>query len=121
MSNHCPFPFKLVADSAFPCKNQFRDKILSVPKRNTVDYANETNDPAAQIRNAIVTKHRQPAEWGMRTIQGGFGRLKVKVSADSVKRARLFIIVWHLHNFRTRTVGLNQTATVYKNLWAQYE
>lgn len=112
----CPSPFRLVADSAFPCTVQYRDKILSVPKVNSVRNDGSVEE---EIRNAVITKHRQPAEWGMHALQGGFGRLRMKLTSDVLVREKVLDVIWYLHNYRTRMVGINQTATVYQKLWQE--
>lgn len=89
---------------------------MSVPKINSVRNDGSTEE---QIRNAVITKHRQPAEWGMRALQGGFGRLRMKLPVNEKDRERILDVIWYLHNYRTRMVGINQTAMVYQNLWQE--
>lgn len=118
LTRYCPSPFKLVADSAFPCASQFKDKVISVPKETSRQKARETDEEI--YKYGIITKHRQPAEWGMSALQGGFGRLHTKLTANKRDRSKMLTVIWHLHNYRTRTVGINQTRDVYYNLWKQY-
>lgn len=63
-----------------------------------------------------MPSERQSAEWGVRAIKGPFGRLKLPLSPDALKRERLLRICVHLFNLRTRLVGLNQIRTVYANV-----
>ena len=56
---------------------------------------------------------RQASEWGMRALQGTFGRLKSRLPSDSEKRGLIILSVILLHNFRTEFVGLNQIATAF--------
>ncbi|CAO3611964.1 unnamed protein product [Mucor hiemalis] len=114
-SHRCPEPYKLLADSAFPCRKDFASKILSVPKENSKASKRRTDEE--KIRDAIVTKHRQAAEWGMRALQASFGRLHLRLSVNARVRAELLFVIWRLHNFQVRTVGINQIRTVYYKQW----
>lgn len=48
-----------------------------------------------------------------------FPTLKVRLTADKEDRAVLLRVVFHLHNFRKTTVGINQIKTVYLEHWQQ--
>ncbi|KAI8637294.1 hypothetical protein BD408DRAFT_424814 [Parasitella parasitica] len=113
--SRCPEPYRLLADAGFPNSLEYKEKILRVLKKN------ETNDLVLNEetldRFKAITKHRQAAEWGMRAIQSGFGRLSLPLSEDKATRAQLLHIIWRLHNFRTRLVGINQISTVYFKKW----
>lgn len=86
-----------------------------MPKENAVDVNQE--DPETQKKHAAITKHRQAVEWGMRSIQSAFGRLHLKLSSNKEERHELLAVIFWLHNFRTRSVGVNQIRTVYYNRW----
>lgn len=117
LSHRCPDKYKLLADSAFPCKREFAKKILSVPKANAVGV--NRGDLETQKKHAVITKHRQAAEWGMRALQGAFGRTRMKLSSNKAERRQLLKVICYLHNFRTRAVGINQIRTVYHSRWEQ--
>ena len=57
---------------------------------------------------------RQPAEWGMRALQGSLPRLKARFPYEErgLRRVVMCLIV-SLHNLRTRLLGINQIQTVY--------
>jgi len=74
--------------------------------------------PAQRTIRQQATSLRQSAEWGMRSIQGSFPRLKDKLlfSQEMADRKAFLHMISMLLNFRTRTVGLNQlTSTYYPN------
>jgi hypothetical protein len=57
---------------------------------------------------------RQPAEWGMRTLQGAFPRLKARFPYEDRGHRRIVIrLIVSLHNLRARLTGINQITTVY--------
>lgn len=65
-----------------------------------------------------VVSYRQTAEWGMRSIQGSFGRLRLPLSINNIhSRANLLEICFRLHNLRTRRIGQNQIQAVYIPEW----
>ena len=65
-----------------------------------------------------VLSYRQTAEWGMRELQGSFGRLRIPLEAgDMERRADLIESCFRLHNLRTRLVGINQIRSVYVPVW----
>ena len=90
-----------------------------MPRENAVGV--DRGDVATQKKHAVITKHRQAVEWGMRAIQGSFGRLHAKLPSDKEQRRDILTLVWRLHNFRVRTVGVNQIRTVYYANWKQRE
>lgn len=113
----CPEPYRLLADSAFPCRREYASKILSVPKEKSLASRNRTREDC--VRDAVITKHRQAAEWGMRALQASFGRLHLRLPADKAERWLILSVIWKLHNFQVRTVGINQIRTVYYEQWLQ--
>jgi len=69
-----------------------------------------------------LLSYRQTAEWGNRTIQGTFGRLRVPLPINyGDLRADILESCIQLCNLRTRSVGYNQTRTVYKDVWSDEE
>jgi hypothetical protein len=64
-----------------------------------------------------LSSYRQTAEWGMRALQGGFGRLRVPLSVNAEARFRLLRVISRAFNLRVRMVGINQIRTVYCNIW----
>jgi len=70
-----------------------------------------------QISRSILS-YRQTAEWGMRELQGSFGRLRIPLGIEDMEyRADLIDSCFRLHNLRTRLVGINQIKNVYVPVW----
>jgi hypothetical protein len=67
-----------------------------------------------------LLSYRQTAEWGMRGLQGSFGRLRIplEISHDE-ERGDLLEICVRLNNLRAQLVGINQIRSVYMPLWKQ--
>ncbi|KAE8206298.1 hypothetical protein CF327_g7582 [Tilletia walkeri] len=117
-SKQTPKKFALLADSAFPRGKDVQGHILSKPKEKKV--MTETDVSKLRLWEAI-TRQRQAAEWGMRALQGAFGRLDLRLPVDKRKRSTILSVIFSLHNFRARRVGLNQLKEVYFPQWASRE
>lgn len=109
-----PEPYNLLADSAFPASQEMTGRLLVVKKspfweqdRTREEYIRER-----ALDNA-VKRQRQAAEWGMRSIQSEFQRLKLPMSTNKAKRKLILETCIMLHNFRSEEVGLNQIRTVF--------
>jgi hypothetical protein len=116
-----PDGFYLVADTAFPRgAKQIEGKIRAPIKtgqrmRGTME---EIEEHLAFDRQLL--SYRQTAEWGMRGLQGSFGRLRIPLEIGRHKeRGDLIEICIRLHNLRACTVGINQIRTVYMPIWKQ--
>lgn len=112
LEDRTPDPYKLIADSAFQYKHE---RLLTPFKRGQLDR----RDPvvaAAQLEfHTHIVQARQAAEWGMRTLQGTFGRLRQPMSGtDFEGNQRLLVVICYLFNLRTRRmVEGNQIKTVF--------
>ena len=119
LENETPDGFSLVADSAFPQGNdRVAGKIL-VPLKAGVRLPMDgvQRGRALEFSRSILS-YRQTAEWGMRELQGSFGRLRIPLGIEDMdKRADLLETCFRLHNLRTRLVGINQIKNVYH--WGQ--
>jgi len=111
-------PFFLLADTAFPRSDSLRSRIKS-PLKTNVRLPTDARERAAALDlSAEVTSARQAAEWGMRAIQGSFGRLSVPLPIEDDRyRAQMLLCCFRLHQLRVRCVGINQIKTVYDPLW----
>ncbi|KAF7375533.1 hypothetical protein MSAN_00441500 [Mycena sanguinolenta] len=116
-----PDGFYLVADTAFPRgANQIEGRIRAPIKTGQTlrGTASEIQEKLAFDRQLL--SYRQTAEWGMRGLQGAFGRLRLPLEIDNAeRRANLLETCIRLHNFRARRVGHNQIREVYMPLWRQ--
>ncbi|KAG8687351.1 hypothetical protein FRC08_012004 [Ceratobasidium sp. 394] len=116
-----PDNYFLIADTAFEKLGRGpRRRIVTPLKRNSRVFnrmTNEEKERAKTYSNAI-TSARQAVEWGMRAIQGSFGRLRMPLDANNHEgRAWLIELCFRLHNVRTTLVGINQIRTVYLPVW----
>jgi hypothetical protein len=114
-----PEGYYLVTDTAFPRgTDQIAGRIKAPMKDGTrlpVDLAEREN--VMQYDRQLLS-FRQTAEWGMRTMQGSFGRLRVPLPIkNSDQRCDILECVSRLFNLRARTVGHNQIRTVYMPNW----
>jgi hypothetical protein len=112
-----------VADTAFPQgTNQIEGRIrapIKVGQRLTGTQA-EIDKKLAFNRELL--SYRQTAEWGMRALQGSFGRLRVPLEVKHTeRRASLLETCVRLHNLRALKVGINQIRTVYLKEWCATE
>lgn len=105
-----PYPYCILADSGFRAGPMMKDKIL-VPGRRPPSNAQEDH-----FARSLITA-RQAAEWGMRSLQGTFGRLKSGLPEDHEKRAKILNVSFGLHNLVVRRVGINQTLQVFDEEW----
>jgi len=78
------------------------------------------------LRRVYIEQHnkyislRQCSEWGMRSLQGSFSRLKSRLTSNSKERYLILYSIILLHNLRTARIGLNQIATVFNAHYEQY-
>lgn len=105
-----PEGYYLVTDTAFPRgTDQISGQIKAPMKDGThlpVDRAER--ELLLQVDRQLLS-YRQTAEWGMRTIQGTFGRLRVPLQINYQEiRGDLLEICARLYNLRARAVGINQ-------------
>jgi hypothetical protein len=114
-----PEGFYLVTDTAFP---QGTDAVAGRIRCPMTQGARLPADPLAQKHalafNRQLLSFRQTAKWGMRGLQGSFGRLRVPLEVNySERRSDLLEICVRLFNLRTRLVGINQIRNVYMPIW----
>ncbi|KAF7368888.1 hypothetical protein MVEN_00214600 [Mycena venus] len=116
-----PEGFYMVADTAFPRGSaQIEGKIRAPIKSGQVIRGTTVEIEEKLAFDRDLLSYRQTAEWGMRALQGSFGRLRLPLDiGDQNERGNLLEICVRLHNLRTRRVGHNQIRTVYMPLWRQ--
>lgn len=116
-----PDGYYLVADTAFPRgASQIDGRILAPMKQGH----RLPRDAIEQARLLAVDRqlvsYRQTAEWGMRALQGSFGRLRMPLEvSNSHRRGDLIETCIRLHNLRTDVVGINQIKSVYVPAWTE--
>lgn len=116
LSYCCPPGFFIVADTAFG-----HPRILKPLKSDEIRGMRNAGMSVDAMtrkikRHSLAVSVRQAAEWGMHGIQGTWRRLRLPLPADTLFRRNLLEIVGYLHNYRTRTVGISQIATVYSGM-----
>jgi hypothetical protein len=114
--NHTPEGYYLVADSGFPLV--FGEKIRKpITAGTTLEGTQaEIDEDIAEDRQLLSA--RQAAEWGMRTVQGSFGRLRLPLPVGSNKqRGEILETCFRLANIRASCVGISQIRTVYTKMW----
>jgi len=111
-----PAKYWVIGDTAFPTSKDLIGRIMSPPKSNSNSYPGDASACYRFIKfNEQLVSARQAAEWGMRCLQGSFGRLKLPMPAEDAKyRYQLLEVCVWLHNLRTRVEGINQIRTVMK-------
>lgn len=121
--HHTPPDYYILSDTAFPRSTKDIDSRIKAPLKTGDTLPENQNDLQHLLRfSRQVVSARQAAEWGMRTLQGSFGRLKVPLSAnDSKYRFILLEVCCRLHQIRTRLVGINQIAQVYVPIWHEVD
>ena len=112
-----PNNFSLVADTAFPRgTTAIEGKIRAPLKAGDKVTSNPMAQQHLMAKNQQLLSYRQTAEWGMRTMQGSFGRLRVPLRiADPDRRKCLLDMCVRLSNVRARCVGISQICAVYSH------
>ena len=118
-----PEGYYLVTDTAFPRGTSQIEGHIRAPMtqghRLPADLTERRN--AEQFDRQLLS-FRQSAEWGMRSLQGSFGRLRVPLEVGYMdQRGDLLETCVRLQNFRTRLVGINQIRSVYMPIWKANE
>ncbi|KAJ8593273.1 hypothetical protein M405DRAFT_839303 [Rhizopogon salebrosus TDB-379] len=107
------------ATSYLPCTRGLSE---SQPERRAVLPNNAQEQAELLAFNRQLLSYRQTAEWGMRMLQGSFGRLRVPLDVnDQGRRQRLLEVCMRLSNVRAICVGINQIRSVYLPIWKANE
>ena len=118
-----PDGYYLVTDTAFPRgTHQIKGRIRAPMKSGTRLPADPKQCDQILAFDRQLLQFCQAAEWGMRTMQGSFGRLCVPLQINYHDlRGDLLETCTRLFNLRARKVGLNQIRTVYMPIWRENE
>jgi hypothetical protein len=120
--DNTPKGYYLIADTAFTTsQTDLRDRLRTPPKANFINYSANPKIAQQEIRfNEQLVSARQAAEWGMQSLQGSFGRLKLPMPAEDAEgRGIVYELCSRLHNVRARLVSISQIRTVYEGVWAE--
>lgn len=117
--NKTPDGFYLVADTAFPRGTvDIEGRIMAPIKTGQRMRGTDEEIEERFAYDRELLSYRQTAEWGMRSIQGSFGRLCLPLQInDKNARGDLIEICFRLHNLRTRRIGYNEIEKVYMPEW----
>jgi hypothetical protein len=109
----------LVADTAFPRGPASIEGKIRTPIKQGERFASDPEARKLQMQfNRQLLSYRQTAEWGMRQLQGSFGRLRMPLPiGDNTGRGMLLEVCVRLYNLRVELVGINQIRTVYMPVW----
>ena len=125
-----PPGFRIVADSAFPTGgNRLAGKILVALRHGQVLPLDDDERKDVLSHSRAILSYRQTAEWGMREIQGSFGRLRLPLDINNQElRLHLLETCFRLHNLKARLTGINHIRRVYferdnldENVWEGME
>ncbi|KAI0048880.1 hypothetical protein FA95DRAFT_1539072 [Auriscalpium vulgare] len=121
LRDNTPDGYYLVADTAFPRGNNRIAGRIRVPLKAGQHLPDDPQERAELMRfDKQLVSFRQTAEWGMRALQGSFGRLRVPMDIeDDEGRANLIEVCVRLNNLRAICVGINQIRNVYMPIWRQ--
>ncbi|KAF8825653.1 hypothetical protein HHX47_DHR6000194 [Lentinula edodes] len=123
LDSSVPDGFYLVSDTAFPRGPQsIKGRTRAPLKGGEQIPANVAEQEHLLSFNRQLLSFRQTAEWGMRIMQGSFGRLRVPLDINSDEsHLRLLELCCRLFNVRSNCVGINQIRTVYMPSWRASE
>ena len=113
-----PAGYRILSDTAFPRKSErLRHRILAPVKRGDRLPESPRSYARLKVLNDQIVSACQAAEWGMRSIQGSFARLKLPLPAGNHQhRYDILECICRLHQLQTGLVEINQTRTVYQSV-----
>lgn len=114
------FPYRFCVDSGFKRDNSSQGKFIGPLSYQARQKAKDKGDEIAIKRHIHLVSLRQASEWGNRSLQGTFPRLKCRLSRNKALRRMIILCSILLHNFRTDIVGLNQIKTVFEPEYEHY-
>lgn len=114
-----PDDYYLVADTAFPRgTDQISGRIKAPIKAGQHLPANLIERDKLLAFDRQLLSFHQTAEWGMRALQGSFGRLRIPLDINfSEQRQDLREACVRLNNVCACMVGINQIWSVYMPIW----
>ncbi|KAI0370996.1 hypothetical protein BV20DRAFT_943271 [Pilatotrama ljubarskyi] len=119
--NHTPPGYYLVADTAFPRTTPDIQQHIRAPVKSDDPLP---DDPRERRSFVLMSRQllscRQSAEWGMREIQGSFGRLRIPLPIDKApQRLKILTVIVRMHQVRVRRVGISEIRNVYVPIWRE--
>lgn len=110
LRDETPEGYYLVADTAFPRGAADIAGAIKAPIKQGQQLPEDPQEYCAAISfNRELLSYRQTAEWGMRGLQGSFGRLRLPLNInDDEGRGDFLEICARMNNVRASLVGINQ-------------
>jgi hypothetical protein len=98
--------------------------VTKIKKPLKQDFCNWPQDPLERAKlfwfNRQLVSCRQAVEWGMRSLQGSFGWLRIPMHSDNAHfRQLLHLVICQVHQLQKRLVGINQIKNVYERVWRE--
>lgn len=123
LQDDTPDGYYLIADTAFPRgMNDPASKIKAPIKSGQRLPADPMERAEFVAFDRQLLSYRQTAEWGMRALQGSFGRLRVPLDPNDPEwRCDLLELCVRMNNVRASLVGINQIRNVYLPTWREAE
>lgn len=114
-----PEGYYLIADTAFPRGTKSIEGKIKAPLKDKERLPRNPEERQSKLRfTRQLVSCRQAAEWGMRTLQGSFGRLRLPLDIGKPEaRLELLEVCVRLQNLRTNLVGINQIRNTFEPLW----
>ncbi|CDO76663.1 hypothetical protein BN946_scf184752.g1 [Trametes cinnabarina] len=118
-----PNGYFIVADTAFPRGTRSIEGRIQAPLKSGARLPQDRVErDMLLLRNRQLVSFRQTAEWGVRQLRGGFGRLRVPLDInDDIGRSDLLEVCLRSMNLRTSRVGISQIRNVYMRIWEEAE
>jgi hypothetical protein len=115
--SYCTINLKVTGSSVIPHFQRRRicRVVSSLRRKPTLMTIPPTLTNAAALLHSVRSWFQpdNPAEWGMRCLQGSFGRLRIPMPADDAEyRYRLLEVCCRLHNVRTCLLRVGSPANV---------
>ena len=111
--------FCVSVDQGFPRSGKYFDILVGPLSKTDVTRLSPILKKAMIQRANDHVSIRQGSEWGMRSLQGTWPRLKSRLTSNTAKRKLIIESVVLLNNYRTEFIGLNQIATVFNEFYEQ--
>lgn len=110
-----PTRYAILSDSAFVANTPVTNgKIVRGLKASEMVTFDSPELAAVDlIMQRIMPSERSTAEWRVQTLKRTVGCLRLPLSPDSRRRARLLTVYAHLLNLQSRRIGLSKIRTVY--------
>ena len=112
--------YQLCVDQGFPRNGDLFDRFVGPLSKKARSQLSSINKESIVKKHELYVSLRQASEWGMRSLQGTFSRLKSRLTSNVSKRRKILNSIILLHNYRTHEVGLNQIATVFNVHYEQF-